>query len=405
MTVLQLPEWNEIRPMNLTPKVTVLYAFSSTGRSIEPVFIFPKTFKDPNEDENVDDFYNDLGHLTAATFCSWIEKTFIDRNEKCPIALVFCSRLPILSSSVIEKLHQNEIYPFGYPSTRTLPFRYLFERRVRNNRSTNLMSELWKKKLLEEQRTHVLKGSACSIKTIKTNFQQIWSQLIREKQDEDDEHNSEPKNWSELCHQAFQQAKIFVENSTKRKTKKKSVQVDPLIEQLNQLIDVIRQMKDKTSSASSSQILRLNNQIDENSDDLMDLSSNLPETTENVENVHPPSVTTGDKRSMDDQDESHLSKRLRSSCPTTTTTIQSTINWIPPSKQLVTRLHKQSSSIFQFILSLIQTIIVTTDQILTDEHSRWLHATVNHYEDEYNFDKIHLTIETALKVVKIDLVR
>ena len=257
-TVLQLPEWNEIRPLNSTPKVTVLYAFSSTGRAIDPVFIFPPTFKDPL-DEDPKDFFDELGHFTGGTFLSWIEKNFAALES--PVALVFCSRLPILSPAVLARLTQLDVHPFGFPSSRTLPFRYLFERRVRNNRSTNLMSELWKKKLLEEQRTHVLKGSACSAKTIKYYFQQIWSQLLHEKQEDDEE----VRPHAELCQQAFQQANICVKIPTKKKKATSSAQIEPLIAQLSQLIEAIGQMKEKTLAASSSQILKMNNQIEENS--------------------------------------------------------------------------------------------------------------------------------------------
>lgn len=141
----------------------------------------------------------------------------------------------------------------------------------------------------------------------------------------------------------------------------------------------------------------------------MEFSSNLNEAMENVENVHPPasaSSSSGDKRSMEDQDESHHSKRLRSSCPTTNpSTVQSVLQWIPPSKQLVTHLQSQSSSLFQFLLALIQTIFNSTDEPLTAEHSRWLHSTVNLYGEEYNVDKINLMIETACKVAKINFVR
>jgi len=179
--------------MNLTPKVTVIYAFSNTGQSIEPHFIFPNLLRDNTIIDEKDSF-NELGHLTPQIFLYWIENYFLPKKENSSsIVLIFCSRLPVLSSIVLSSLKKYQIYPFGYPYTRTLPFRYLFERRVRNNRSTNLMSELWKKKkLLDQQRTHVLKGVNCTIKNIKYYFQQIWSQIINEKQDDDD--NDEQKN-------------------------------------------------------------------------------------------------------------------------------------------------------------------------------------------------------------------
>jgi hypothetical protein len=145
---------------------------------------------------------------------------------------------------------------------------------------------------------------------------------------------------------------------------------------------------------------------------------------DDVENVHPPSpstesspssssssvLVTGDKRSMDENDGSHLSKRLRSSSlhvdqsPATTTTTSMT-RWIPPSKQSVTRLQSQSSSLFQFVLSLMPTILSSTEDQLTVEHSRWLHSTVNLYGHQYNTEKINLLIETACKVAKINFVR
>ena len=79
-TILQLPEWNELRPMNLTPKVTVIYAFSNHGQSIEPYFIFPNSLHD-NTINNEQDSYNDLGHLTPQIFLSWIEKHLIQKGN------------------------------------------------------------------------------------------------------------------------------------------------------------------------------------------------------------------------------------------------------------------------------------------------------------------------------------
>ena len=77
-TVLQLPEWNESRPMNLTPKVTVIYAFSNNGQSIEPHFIFPTSFHN-NTINDDNDSYNELGHLTPQIFLSWIE-SYLNRK-------------------------------------------------------------------------------------------------------------------------------------------------------------------------------------------------------------------------------------------------------------------------------------------------------------------------------------
>ncbi len=81
-SVLQLPEWNELRPMNLTPKVTVIYAFSNTGQSIEPYFIFPNSLTNEN------DSYNELGHLTPSIFLSWIENC-LQKKIHSSILLLF----------------------------------------------------------------------------------------------------------------------------------------------------------------------------------------------------------------------------------------------------------------------------------------------------------------------------
>jgi hypothetical protein len=253
--------------MNLTPKVTVIYAFSNTGQSIEPSFIFPISFRD-HTIIDTKDFYNELGHLTPQIFLSWIENYF-HKKENSPIVLIFCSRLPILSSIVLTSLKTARIYPYGYPYTRTLPFRYLFERRVRNNRSTNLMSELWKKKLLDEQRTHVLKGSNCTIENIKYYFQQIWCQIIYEKSI--DEENNEQISFEEKCQHAFQQANIQI-----KITKKKTIKLTPkknlkknnhlvimndeeYVDQLKQLLNDINYCKEQVTSANSAQIIKLNN--------------------------------------------------------------------------------------------------------------------------------------------------
>jgi hypothetical protein len=66
--------------MNLTPKVTVIYAFSNDGQSTEPYFIFPNSLHD-NTINDEQDSYNELGHLTPQIFLSWIEKCFIQKGN------------------------------------------------------------------------------------------------------------------------------------------------------------------------------------------------------------------------------------------------------------------------------------------------------------------------------------
>jgi len=261
--------------MNLTPKITVIYAFSNTGQSIEPYFIFPTSLRD-NTIIDEKDSYNELGHLTSQIFLFWIEN-FLHQKNSSPIVLIFCSRLPVLSPMILSSLKNYEIYPYGYPYTRTLPFRYLFERRVRNNRSTNLMSELWKKKLLEEQRTHVLKGLNCTVKNIKYYFQQIWSQIINEKQDDDE--NDEQKSFEDKCQQAFQQANIQIKltkkkNLIKLTPKKNSKKInylsttndDEIVDELNRVINIVSCYKEQITSANAAQILKMNNHIQQSTD-------------------------------------------------------------------------------------------------------------------------------------------
>ena len=370
-SVLQLPEWNELRPMNLTPKVTVIYAFSSTGQSIEPVFIFPNSFH-----RNEIDYFNELGHLTPEIFLSYCQ-TYLCKQSTYPFVLIFCSRLPVLSFDLCSKLKQLQIFPFGYPFIRTLPFRYLFERHVRNNRSTNLMSELWKKKLLDETRTHVLKNSDCTIERIQFYFQQIWKQICDENQPFDDK-----------CQQAFQQANIQLK--TMRKTIKllskrnnKKLQEVNLIHQLEQLLTHVAQLKDQISSVNlSSQILKMNN----HSDEMIESSSTDSETL---------LTQVSEKRSINENDQptSHANKRLRQT------------TWNPPSKEFVRHLQNQSSSLLQFTLALVNTIVFSSDCQLTDEHSNWLHTTMNSFGHNYNREKINILIETACKIAKLNLVR
>ncbi|CAF0786478.1 unnamed protein product [Adineta steineri] len=415
-TILQLPEWNELRPMNITPKVTVIYAFSNDGQSTEPYFIFPNSLRD-NTINDEQDSYNELGHLTPQIFLTWIDKHFIQKNH-CPMVLIVCSRLPILSAQVLSLLDQHKVYPFGYPCARTLPFRYLFERRVRNNRSTNLMSELWKKKLLDEQRTHVLKGLNCTVKNIKYYFEQIWPILINEKRDDDDEY----KTFKDKCYQAFQQANIqlVINKKTKlispKKNKKIINETNEVVNQLHQLLNVISHVKEQINSTQilkiknndSSMSLTSNEGVEnvETSHILSTSSSEQMQTTDTIETMNIPILTpVNDKRSSDENDEPRSSKRLRSSCSQSTTNTINTAQWIPPSKQLVTRLQSQSSSLFQFVLSLIHTILTPSEIHLTDEHCHWLHTTVNLYDDSYNIDKLNLLIETACIVAKTDLVR
>ena len=292
--------------------------------------------------------------------------------DQPPIVLIYCSRLPILSSTVLSFLEQNQIHPFGYPSTRILPFRYLFERRVRNNRSTNLMSEFWKKKLLDQQRSHVLKGSNCTVTNIKYYFEQIWPILINEKGDDEEEN----KTFPEKCQQAFQQANIHLISKEKKSTNTKQ-----LVHELQELIAAVSRIREQVNS---NQILKIksNEPIEWNH-----FSSELN------------SFSMNDKRSSDENDQPRSSKRIRSSCS------QTILQWNPPSKQLVNHVQSQSSSLFQFILSLIYTILTSSELHLTDEQYRWLHRTINECHSNYNIDKLDLIIETACIVVKRDLVR
>ena len=272
--------------MNVTPKVTVIYAFSNQGQSIEPYFIFPQSLADPEAiDEH--DFYNELGHLTPQIFLSWVEKHLIPKSTEPlrftyfrhallyldlgPMVLVLCSRLPILSADVLALFQDKRIHPFGYPSTRTLPFRYLFERRVRNNRSTNLMSELWKKALVDQERTHVLRGAQCTVKNIKYYFGQIWPLLIDESRDDDETTaamagDNELKTFKDRCQQAFLQAgieirmgsgespmddvmsSIALDNDTKR--------TNEMIDQLNHLLVMIHRIK---AQIESNPVLKIKN--------------------------------------------------------------------------------------------------------------------------------------------------
>jgi hypothetical protein len=109
----------------------------------------------------------------------------------------------------------------------------------------------------------------------------------------------------------------------------------------------------------------------------------------NGENAHSPSISeptpstnsiipsTSDKRSIDENDEPHISKRLRSSCSQASNSSNTTtvIKWTPPSKQHVTRLQSQATSLFQFAVSLVNIIDPSTDN-LTIEHENWLHSNL-----------------------------
>ena len=102
-----------------------------------------------------------------------------------------------------------------------------------------------------------------------------------------------------------------------------------------------------------------------------------------------------EKRSINENDQptSHANKRLRQT------------TWNPPSKEFVRHLQNQSSSLLQFTLALVNTIVFSSDCQLTDEHSNWLHTTMNSFGHNYNREKINILIETACKIAKLNLVR
>lgn len=287
-----------------------------------------------------------------------------------PTVLIICSRLPVISQSAYEKCSKLEIFPFGFPLSRILPFRYLFERRVRNNRSTNLMSDLWKKKLLDEHRTHVLKDSNCSEDSVRFYFQQIFSQIVQEKYDEDDDDSQQKSSWPDRCRQAFVQANIEIELDEQKNKSKEKCSSSQLVDQLNELVNVIGRVKQEVQLDKSNKILRTTNKIQE-------------------------------KRSIDENEKPKSTKRFRTSLKNGTNNEQ-TSDWNPPSKEIVDQLQIQSSSLFQFILSLVRTIFDSNDDRLTDEQFLWLKSTANAFGHQYNNEKVQVLIETACQVTKIN---
>ena len=115
-----------------------------------------------------------------------------------------------------------------------------------------------------------------------------------------------------------------------------------------------------------------------------------------------------DKRPSDENDEPRASKRLRSSClhsNTLSPTMIHPIQWTPPSKQSLLLMQSQSLSLFQFALSLVQTIVTSSEHYLTDEHHQWLIATIKQYDGSCNDDRLEFIIQIACMVTKTSLVR
>ena len=106
-----------------------------------------------------------------------------------------------------------------------------------------------------------MKGLNCTIKQIKYYFHEIWTTLINEKCDDDDEN----KTFKDKCQQAFQQANIQLtidakeeENFMNNKTiwNKSIVSIDNIVSQLNHMLNVINQIKEQINSK---QILKIKN--------------------------------------------------------------------------------------------------------------------------------------------------
>lgn len=127
---------------------------------------------------------------------------------------------------------------------------------------------------------------------------------------------------------------------------------------------------------------------------------------ESESSLEPLAVSAGDKRALDDSDEPADRKRLRSCSPTSdrdSTTI--VIKWTPPSEQFLAHVQSQSASLFQFILSLVNTIYSSADHPFTDEHSRWIHSKLPPRAEDYNADKIDSLIATACRIAETNFVR
>ena len=79
--------------------------------------------------------------------------------------------------------------------------------------------------------------------------------------------------------------------------------------------------------------------------------------------------------------------------------------WIPPTQMQVKRLQAQSSSVFQFILSLVHGIVSASNNQLTDEQVHWLRANIDLFDHDCNTDKLNSLMEIACKVARTNLVR
>ncbi|CAF0873501.1 unnamed protein product, partial [Didymodactylos carnosus] len=241
-TILQIPEINEKRPNNETMKISVIYSFSNDGQTTKPYYIFPYSLRKSNEKGCKDDddhVYNENGHIDATSFLKWINNVFLpsctSRSSKKPTLLVFCSRLPVLNGDVWTYLDTKYIHCYGYPYANNLPFRYLFERKIRN-RSINIFNENWKKTLIDKTAFHLLKNQNCNVSTIKYYFNLVMIKTFRDIQmeqeikEDGDENNDDNNNnssinknmanhyifnerFKEKCERAFKQAKIeLIEN-------------------------------------------------------------------------------------------------------------------------------------------------------------------------------------------------
>jgi hypothetical protein len=178
--VLKGPEKDyEMRPKNLKPKISVLFAFNSNGDYIEPYFVYPHTFKidkqhsqlneqegEGEEEEEEDkisfECSSQNGYVTAEVFRDYINNCFTpslinkQRNVRSTkrtnndivllycgkLAIIDCANLKLCSNKTERKPFQIHLFALNDPSV--MPFNSLFEKTMRK-RQIDIFSESWRK--------------------------------------------------------------------------------------------------------------------------------------------------------------------------------------------------------------------------------------------------------------------
>ena len=161
-SMLRPPEKDhERRPINLKPRISVIFAFNASGDYIQPFFIYPHSFKTDEEPSSVvvpntaetknsqdHESFAQNGYVTCRVFEEYLVKCFLPyigkEKKNASNMLLYCGKLAVMDDRNLRLCQESKLHLLNMSHEKQMPFNLLFQKSSRN-RQTDLFLDSWRK--------------------------------------------------------------------------------------------------------------------------------------------------------------------------------------------------------------------------------------------------------------------